>query len=233
LLSLETRGGKKEWKGALYDGDKLWDTVEQALRKKLGYNNQPKDDGIFHMLYRDFTAIFEVLDICHYDPACSYFSEKIVFEKEGMKNAQLFRIEVNASDDYAIELHQPTLRGESLARIADGFCRATLILAEKTPTSYNYVRGIMSREYCDLNIKATLKPGIYIAYCKLEKTTNNNICSQASLSVYSRSKVKLERTLKKDHSNLLQRMFLEYSRSMPDKQRVNNFMWLYRKLLYN
>ena len=130
-------------------------------------------------------------------------------------------------------MHQPTLSGESSARITDGFCRATLILAEKTATTYNYVRGIMSREYSDLNIKATLKPGTYIIYCKFDKTLNNNMVTEASVSVYSKFKVKLEHTLQKDHPDLLKKMFLEYSRSMPDKQRINNYMWLSRKLLYN
>lgn len=232
IVQLRNPWGKREWQGTLRDGDKLWDTISQAARDRFGYTNQPKDDGIFHMLYSDFTSVFDILDICHYDAACSYFSEKITIDKT-MKNAELFKLEVSALDDYIVELHQPTLRGESPGRVTDGFCRATLIVAEKTPTGYSYVRGIMSREYSDLNIKVTLKPGTYIIYCKFDPTRNNNICSEASISVYAKPKVKLERTLQKEHPDFLKRMFMEYSRNAPDKQRVNNYMWLYRKLIYN
>lgn len=185
------------------------------------------------MLYSDFNAVFEVMDICHYDASCSYFSEKIIIDKNNMKNAVVFRVEIAVQDDYIVELHQPTLRGESPSRVTDGFCRATLLIAEKTPTTYSYVRGIMSREYSDLNIKVNLKPGVYIVYCKFDKTLNQHICSEASLSVYSRSKMKLDATTQKDHPDLLRKMFLEYSRNAPEKQKLNNYMWLCRKLLYN
>jgi|JI6StandDraft_1071083.scaffolds.fasta_scaffold12974_6 hypothetical protein len=44
------------------------------------------------MLYNDFNTVFDSLDICHYDANCSYFSEKINFDKNSMKNAEVFKV---------------------------------------------------------------------------------------------------------------------------------------------
>jgi hypothetical protein len=109
----------------LCDGDKLWTTLSQTSKDKIRYDGVLKDDGIFHMLYNDFVSLFDVLDICNYDASCNYFSEKMAVHK----NAAMFKIDVTVLDSYIIELHQPTLRGETPDRVADGVCRATLIVA--------------------------------------------------------------------------------------------------------
>jgi hypothetical protein len=126
----------------LSDNDPTWSTFSPTVKEKLGYSSVARDDGIFSMLYSDFLSFFDIADICHYDSSCSYFAEKIIVGK----NASMFSLEVTQDNDYIFELHQPTLRGESEDRLLDGFCRATLIIAEKTPDNkYLYVRGLMSR----------------------------------------------------------------------------------------
>lgn len=45
-----------------------------------------------------------------------------------------------------------------------------MILAEKVGKTYRYVKGIMSREYSDLNLKVNLEKGVYLIYCKFDKT---------------------------------------------------------------
>ncbi len=49
----------------------------------------------------------------------------------------------------------------------------------------------MSRDYSDLNVSVELKPGAYVIYGKFDKTAGGNMCSEASISVYSKSKPKL------------------------------------------
>lgn len=142
-------------------------------------------------------------------------------------------VTIDKNDEYIFELHQPTLRGESAQRVTQGFNRATLILAEKVGKTYRYVKGIMSREYSDLNLKVTIDKGVYVLYCKFDKTVKGEYPAESSVSVYSVSKAKLEPTTQKDNPDFLKKVFLEYSRTRPEKQVVNNNMWIYRKLLYS
>lgn len=172
IVQLRNPWGNREWTGRLCDKDNTWGAISLQAKQKLGYSSVARDDGIFYMLYEDFLNFYDVVDICHYDSSCSYFAEGMAVAK----NAAVFNLQVPEQGEYILELHQPTLRGESLDRITEGFCRATLLISEKTASGYCFTKGIMSREFADLNIRANLKPGNYVLYCKIDKTVKGSTC---------------------------------------------------------
>lgn len=51
------------------------------MKEKIGFYENKIDDGIFFMLWLDFTKFFNAIDICHYEDNAHYFYYEETFQK--------------------------------------------------------------------------------------------------------------------------------------------------------
>ena len=94
-----------------------------------------------------------------------YEVEKMYCDK---KHGSLYTFNVKESENYIIELHQDTIRGEDKEKMEAGLNRSTLLLAKGD--DYEFIDGSLKYHEEDNSLKTNLNPGTYYVFAKIDPT---------------------------------------------------------------
>ena len=75
MIKIRNPWGSTEWVGAASDKDtKFWSKITPEDQLRLGYNvDTTGDNGVFFMLWDDFSRYFVIVDICRIDDNANYY----------------------------------------------------------------------------------------------------------------------------------------------------------------
>lgn len=171
LVKLRNPWGKGEWKGDWGDNSPLW-TPE--LKAHVGVTN--KDDGIFHMTFKDAGKYFHDFAICHYRDNYVSSAKKFLTSPE---LPTIFGFNIEQPGEYYFKLHQISKR---VFRKNDmyKYSALTVIIAKVEQNQLVYV-GNASRARDQTWVLANCSPGSYFAYIT---TPWKRDCNTMAFSIY-------------------------------------------------
>lgn len=129
---------------------------------------------------------------------------------------------------------QPQQKG--VEYVDEGWSRATFLLARdgtsKNVPAYEYLNGVLKYNEQYTHLRASLPPGKYILYVKLEPTIKNaNFPAQVNLVTFSTQTLQLRQSLQQNYPDFLKKMFLDHARWHKRQQYNNDLMWSSWKLI--
>jgi calpain-15 len=171
LVKFRNPWGKGEWKGEWSDGSKKW-TSELKEKCKI----EDKDDGIFHMTFKDAGQYFHDFAICHYRDKYVNSAKKFMTSPE---LPTIITFAINQPGEYYFRVNQISKR---IFQKNDMYTYTplTLVVARVDGNQLSYV-GNACRARDQTWVLSDCRPGNYIAYIT---TPWKRDCNHMSFSIY-------------------------------------------------
>lgn len=156
MIKLRNPWGHKEWKGRASDyDDQFWSAVSPAHKQKLDYEDgkrKTNTDGIFFILWEDFVAYFQLVDICKINDNANYNFLETSFKHLA---ASLFEIDVGKASEgrnkITLAVTQESTRGKGVHVEDRGYSRSFLALGRLNQQTgkYEYVCSNSAKTFPD------------------------------------------------------------------------------------